>query len=206
MNSRTLIRIPFIILLAAVVNAIMFVAIEYMVGTKRLRLTETTDFDISNFIRVAEQSREVRSRRDPKAPEKPKQDMQQDIQRLADVSKGSGVGGMALEMPAIDIDVGAGLGGEIAIARERTPLVRIPAEYPTQAASQGIEGYVILRFTVTETGAVVDPEVLRAEPPRIFDRSALRAVRGWKYQPKMQDGKAVRDQVFAKITYKLRDD
>jgi protein TonB len=206
MNVRTLVRIPFLLLGAAVVNAAMFSAIEFMTRAERLRLTDTTDFDISNFIRVAEQSRDVRSRRDPKAPEKPQQEMQQDMQRLADVSKGGGVGGMALEMPEIDIDVGSGLGGNIAIARERTPLVRIPAEYPTKAAAQGIEGYVIVRFTVTETGAVIDPEVLRSEPPRIFDRSAMRAVSGWKYQPKMQDGKAVRDQVFARIVFKLARD
>ncbi len=207
MSARTtVLRVPLILFGALVVNVAMFTAIELMVGSKRLRLTEATDFDIANFIRVAEQSREVRSRRDPEAPQKPQQDMQQDMARLADVSRGAGLGGMALDLPPLDIDVGPAVGGEIAVARERTPLVRIPAEYPMQAAAQGIEGYVIVRFTVTETGSVIDPEVVASEPPRMFDRSAMRAVLGWKYQPQMVDGKPVRDQVFARLTFKLRDD
>ena len=68
MKAATATRLPTILFGALLVNVIMFLAIEYMVGNRRIRLTETTDFDISNFIRVAEQSQEVRSRRDPSAP------------------------------------------------------------------------------------------------------------------------------------------
>lgn len=205
MNTRAVSRVPLIILAAALVNVVMFTAIEYMVGNRRIRLTETTDFDISNFIRVAEQSREVRSRRDPKAPEKPAQDVQQDIQRLTNVAKAGGLSGMALSLPSMDIDVGSAIGSNIAIARELTPLVRIPPEYPVQAATQGLEGYVILRFVVTETGSVADPEVLRADPPRIFDRAALRAVKGWKYQPQIREGKPVSILTFTRIVFQLED-
>lgn len=65
---------------------------------------------------------------------------------------------------------------------------------------------MVVRFTVTETGTVIDPEVLRSDPERIFDRSALRAVRSWKYQPRMEDGKPVRDQVFARIVFRMARD
>ena len=82
-SSRIVLKVPAILLAALVVNAVMFVAIEYMIGNRRIRLTDTTEFDISNFIRVAEQSREVRSRRDPEAPEKPQNEMQQELQQLA---------------------------------------------------------------------------------------------------------------------------
>lgn len=203
MKAVDLIRLPLALAIAVGVNAAMFTAIEVMTGTERLRLTEATDFDISNFIRVAEQSREVRSRRDPKAPQKPEQALQQNLQQLASVARSGGLTGLELSMPDIEVDVGSGLGGDIAIARERTPLVRVAAEYPINALAKGIEGYVILRFTVTETGTVEDPEVLRAEPARIFDRAAMRAVRNWKYQPRMEDGRAVRDQVFARIVFRM---
>lgn len=145
-------RIPMIIFAAIVVNILMFTAIEMMVGMKRVRLTDANNIDISNFIRMAEQSREVRSRRDPKAPEKPPQEMQKDLRRLSAANK-SGLNGMSIDVPDIDFDIG--IGSDIAIARELTPLVRVPPEYPISALARGTEGYVILRFTVTETGSTL---------------------------------------------------
>ena len=76
-------------------------------------------------------------------------------------------------------------------------------EYPLAAASNGIEGYVLLRFTVTETGAVADPEVLRSDPPNIFDRAAMRSVLRWKYQPQMSDGKPTSVISYTRITFAL---
>jgi len=84
--------------------------------------------------------------------------------------------------------------------------VRIPAEYPQRALLRGVEGYVILRFTITETGSVIDPEVLRAEPANMFESSARRAVMRWKYQPQVRDGKPVRVVSMTKIIFELLDD
>lgn len=202
--SRVNGKIPLIIFAALLVNIVMFVAIEYMVGNRRIRLTETTDFDISNFIRVAEQSREVRSRRDPEAPQKPQNEMQQDIERLTSASQAGTLAGLDVSMPDIDLEVD--VGGTIQIARELTPLVRIPPEYPMSARAKGIQGYVILRFTVTETGAVEDPEVLRSQPPGVFDRSASRAVLRWKYQPQMVDGKPASVVSYTRINFQMAQD
>ena len=64
-----------------------------------------------------------------------------------------------------------------------------PPKYPTQAARDGKEGWVQLSFTIDELGGVTDVEVIDAEPKRIFDREAKRALRKWKYRPKIIDGK-----------------
>jgi protein TonB len=48
-----------------------------------------------------------------------------------------------------------------------------------------------MSFTIDETGQPTDIEVLEAEPKRVFEREAIRALRNWKYQPKLVDGKAV---------------
>lgn len=204
MKSASAARLPVILLAALIVNAIMFTAIEYMVGNRRIRLTDTTDFDISNFIRVAEQSREVRSRRDPQAPEKPANEMQQDLEQLSNLSPTGGISSLDVEFP--DIDVTVDVGGSIAVARELTPLVRIPPEYPMSARAKLIEGYVIVRFTVTETGAVANPEVLRSEPPGVFDRAARRAILRWKYQPQLVDGKPAAVLSYTRLTFNLLDD
>jgi protein TonB len=56
----------------------------------------------------------------------------------------------------------------------------------------GKEGWVKLSFTIDEVGGVVDVEVIDAEPKRLFDREAKRALSRWKYKPKVVDGKPVR--------------
>lgn len=195
-------KLPLVIFLALVVNVGMFTAIEYMVGKNQLRLTEVSEFDISNFIRVAEQQRAVSSRRDPKAPQKPQQEMQQNLSQLAASSSGIGDVSFSVEMPDIEIDMGS----NIHIARELTPLVRIPADYPISALAKGIEGFVELRFTVTETGTVANPEVLRSDPPGMFERSARRAVLKWKYQPQMVDGQPTAVITYTRLVFKLLRD
>lgn len=75
-----------------------------------------------------------------------------------------------------------------------TALVRIDPKYPAQAAKDGIEGWVKLSFSIDATGAVIDVQVLDAEPKRIFDREAIKALKAWKYQPQMKDGKALAQQ------------
>jgi len=189
---------------AILINIMMFTAIRYMVVNRQIRLADTTQFDLANFIRVSEQSREVRSRRDPEAPQKPKNEMQRDIDRLAQASKSGGIGGLTVDMPNIDIDID--VGGGIAIARELTPLVRFPPEYPARAVDNEVEGYVILRFTVTETGSVADPEVLRSEPPGIFDRAAIRAVLRWKYQPQLANGEPISVISYTRFTFQLLEE
>lgn len=192
-----------IVLAALLINALMFTAIRYMVINRQIRLADTSQFDLANFIRMQEQSREVRSRRDPKAPEKPKTEQQRDLSRLAEASKGAGVGGLMVDMPTIDIDID--VGGGISLARELTPLVRFPPDYPMAAVGNRIEGYVLLRFTVTETGSVADPEVLRSEPPAIFDRAAMRAVARWKYQPQLANGEPVSVISYTRIVFQMAE-
>ena len=203
MTSGNAFRLATVVLAALFVNAIMFTAIRYMVINQEIRLADTTEFDLADFIRTQEQSREVRSRRDPKAPEKPQTEQQRDLSRLVEATEGT-VGGLSVEMPDIDIDID--VGGSIALARELTPLVRFPPEYPASANRSRIEGYVVLRFTVTETGAVADPEVIRSEPPGVFDRAALRSVLRWKYQPQLANGTPVSVVSYTRIVFKLLDE
>lgn len=77
------------------------------------------------------------------------------------------------------------------VDRDAVPQVRIQPDYPMSARQKGIEGWVDVQFTVGTDGSVRNPVVVGAEPKSIFDSAALQAVRGWKYNPKIQDGKPV---------------
>lgn len=71
------------------------------------------------------------------------------------------------------------------------PIVRINPMYPRDAQIRGLEGWVKLEFTITEVGTVKDPKVIEADPPRVFNREALRAILKWKFKPRVVDGVAV---------------
>jgi protein TonB len=110
-----------------------------------------------------------------------------DIAALAPSVDFSGVGG--------GIGGGGGLAAALAAAggsdRGCVPQVRIQPDYPIQARQKGIEGWVNVQFTVGTDGSVRNAVALDAEPKSIFDAAALQAVKGWKYSPKIQDGRPV---------------
>jgi protein TonB len=96
---------------------------------------------------------------------------------------GGGVGGRG----GLAAELAAGGGSD----RDAVPQVRIQPDYPIQARQKGIEGWVDVQFNVGSDGSVRSPVVLNAQPKDIFDSAALQAIRGWKYNPRIQDGKPV---------------
>jgi len=83
------------------------------------------------------------------------------------------------------------------------PVVVIRPFYPREAAAAGIEGWVRVEFTITETGAVRDPQVVEAQPPRIFNREAIRALLKWRFKPRVVDGIAVERRATQVIDFNL---
>jgi len=94
--------------------------------------------------------------------------------------------------------------GISSMGSEVTPLIRIEPNYPRKAAMQGIEGWVQLKFNITPSGSVSDVKILDSKPPRIFDRSAVRALLKWKYRPKIEDGVPVEQKnLKVQLDFKL---
>jgi len=65
----------------------------------------------------------------------------------------------------------------------RTPVERQPAHFPPLPRTAGIEGYAVVEFGVTAGGRTRDPVIADAQPPLLFDGTALRAVRDWSFAP-----------------------
>jgi len=86
------------------------------------------------------------------------------------------------------------------------PIVVIVPNYPRKAAIAKIEGWVKLKFTITEGGTVVKSQVMESKPVRIFDREALRAILKYKYKPTIVHGVAYTQTATEIIVFKLDRD
>jgi protein TonB len=77
------------------------------------------------------------------------------------------------------------------VTANEVPLVRVEPDYPRRQQTAGVEGWVQLRFTILGSGAVTDVIVVDAYPKGVFDDAAIKAVRRWKYSPRIDEGRAV---------------
>lgn len=152
----------------------------------------------------------TRDRRKPKKPPPPKNPppppkmqvakMDQQVQRMPQ-----------LDLPNLDVPLVGGSGMFLGNFQQvdRTaegdviPVVVIRPMYPREAAMSGTEGWVKVEFTITEIGAVKDPKVIDANPPRIFNREAIRAILKWKFKPRVVEGVAVERRATQIIDFTL---
>ena len=103
---------------------------------------------------------------------------------------------MRLRYPAMGSDVSV-------VEGEAVPIVRVDPQWPREALMKGTEGYVNLEVHVGADGSVLDAKVTEAAPGRIFIRNAVRAVRRWKFKPRLVDGTAVEFWTKASIVFEL---
>ncbi len=79
-------------------------------------------------------------------------------------------------------------------------------KYPNRAVQRGIEGYVDVRFDISVIGVTQNISVTGASPEGVFEKSALAAVKRWRYQPKMEDGVAQRyEGMTHRIVFNMED-
>ena len=127
-------------------------------------LTEPPQGSVLDFVRVKEEEQVEKKDRKPKKPPKPDQQPPQMEQPQMDSptpnAEGSGMDFAADVGDEISLDGGLALeSGD----GEYLPIVKVAPVYPRRALQRGIEGFVIVEFTVTKQGAVRD---LRAGVPR----------------------------------------
>ncbi len=91
--------------------------------------------------------------------------------------------------PHLPTAIGIGQGG--GVDTDVLPIVRIDPDYPARAQSRGIEGWVLVQFTITPAGTVKDPFVVEAHPKGYFEDAALKAIARWRYSPSIKEGVAV---------------
>jgi len=80
---------------------------------------------------------------------------------------------------------------------------RVDAQYPKDALRSRTEGWVELSFTVSASGDVESVEVINANPRRVFDREAIRALGQWKFSPRIENGKPVAAKARQRLEFTL---
>ena len=95
--------------------------------------------------------------------------------------------------------------GDAVLNQEYAPLELNPPVYPHVSQFNGIEGYCIVEYTVTNTGAVQDAFPEECQPIGIFEGVSVEAALSFRYQPRVIDGVAVDVQgVKNKFVFDLR--
>lgn len=109
--------------------------------------------------------------------------------------------------PNVDVnfDLNIDGSGDFTTDSDVQPIVRVPPQYPIRALERGTEGWVLIEFTVTAEGTVIDPKIIDAEPSNTFNRAASKAVVRWKYKPMTRDGKAVAWTERVVLTFELEE-
>ena len=84
------------------------------------------------------------------------------------------------------------------------PILKANPAYPRMAQRKGIEGYVILQYTVSKEGFVKNPTVIDSSAPGIFDEAALDAALKYRYLPMLLSGVPVDvPGVKTRITFEM---
>jgi len=86
------------------------------------------------------------------------------------------------------------------------PHIRVQPIYPIRMLDRGIEGHVDLRFDVGAKSNTQNIIILTSLPEGSFDRAAIKAVKQWKYQPKMDDGVSVlRTGIETRLSFQMEE-
>ncbi|NQY48889.1 MAG: energy transducer TonB [Colwellia sp.] len=178
------------ILLGAAVTFGLFVFMAFLVSSgDRSKEDQQENIIVEVNTTPPKSAAEQRRRVPPPPPPPPKTPPKQ---QTPEPETSNNTGGLNFNMPGVQMSSastglsapGAGMGRD----GDATPIVRIEPKYPIQAARDGKEGYVILSFSINKIGGVEDVKVIEAKPKRVFDKEARRALRKWKYKPKIVDG------------------
>lgn len=217
MNARIL---PSVGLGVAVTTGLFLLMTTLVSGTKQ-GFDKGGSGELQDFVRVSrEEMTREKQREMPKRPEPPKRPPtpQQAVQQQQVQNQQA----MDLDIPKIDVPLGAGGGGVFVPVTGATggggaagfgdgdliPIVRIEPQWPREALVEGISGYVVVSFVVMEDGSV-EPgsvKVTESKPPRLFDSSAMRAVARWKFKPRIVDGKPVKRTATQTLAFNLQDE
>ena len=180
------------LIVAGVVTFMLFLGMQALITGGEGAMSEPAKGNVLDFVRLKNEESVQKKERKPQKPPTPKEPpppMESPQMQSSDANANANNFDFGANVDA-EVNLAGGLALETSDG-EYLPIVKVAPVYPRRALSRGIEGYVIVEFTVTKQGTVRDPQVLKAEPESLFDRAAMDAALKFKYKPRVVNGEAV---------------
>ena len=198
-----LLRYAAFILLSFFFTVLIFWVMRSLIHSDANPFTDPLKGKILTFVPVQEE-REVKRRKRPKPPPPPELP-ELEVPKVDITPTSLSNQNLNFALPnlshGIDVDPASFVGDG-----EYLPIVVVQPIYPRRALTRGIEGYVVLEFTVNSRGTVENPTIIESKPSGVFERSAKQAALKYKYKPKIENGVPVDTHgVRYRIKYTLRD-
>jgi len=196
-------RMAVAVALGLLVTFALFWVMQALVGVEA-KLGEASTPPSVEFVRLRRDTAPPPKEREPPKREKPEQPPPPPEMNVAkSINPGEATADIVpLVDTAAEVQEATTLSSG-ASSSDSVPLVRIDPDYPPRARQRGIEGWVEVEFTITPLGTVEDPKILRANPPGVFEQATLRAVRRWRYNPRIEGGKAVSRKERTRLKFEL---
>ncbi len=201
----TYVRIIVAIVIAAVINWGLLGLMQYLIATGEKALSDDSSVRFVDFVRVKrDENVEVKEQKPKKPPKPDTPPPTAPPQSQNDVNPNA----ISTAMAPLAADSSMNMGG-MSFGNadgDYLPIVKVAPIYPRRALTRGLEGWVLLEFTVTKLGTVVDIKVLESDPPNIFDKAAVSAAAKFKYKPKVVNGEPIDTAgVLHRISFELED-
>jgi periplasmic protein TonB len=186
---------------AAVTFGLLFV-MQYMIASGQNALNDDDAFRIVDFVRVERNETVEKKKEKPEKPPEPEQAPQMPEPTTSNFDSTLRIS-VAAPPPTARSSIGGLNFG--ASDGEYLPIVKVAPVYPPRAAARGLEGYVVVQYTVTTTGETKDITIVESSSS-LFDRAAVESAQKYRYKPRVIDGTAVEVAgVTTRIEFVLED-
>ena len=191
-------------LLAIVTTIVLFLTMKVLVTGRDYEIEQEAASIGIDFVRV-ERDEDVNTKdRAMKRPSQQKPDEPPPPPKLEPTQRPNA------DKASMNLDLGqfglTGMNLNAPVDGDALAIVRVLPRYPSRALNRGIEGWVLLEFAINELGQAVELVVVEADPKGVFDRSAMTAIKKWKYRPMMEDVKpAIRPGVRQLISFNIAE-
>lgn len=218
-------RTPAFVFFAFIANVFIFYFIMQLVTNENFRARSFDSVNLVDFIRLKEEITppdEIKPEQELEEPPPPDEvppppDVPQPEISKPDVSQ------LDVQIPNLDIPLnieGTPFIGDFAKSAPNTsdavsmqasrgiltdlkPTLKVQPEYPRRALRSGIEGVVVVEFTITKDGKVKDPVIIKS-PSDIFNRAVLKVITRWQFNPETENGKPIEVRARQNVKFKLQ--
>lgn len=184
----------------AVTFGLLFI-MQLLIATGEEAVTDAERFRMDEFVRV--ERNEIIETKKQKPEKPPEPEVPPEMPEPQNSNQFDNSMAVSVTAPTTNVNLNvSGVGFGVSDG-EYLPIVKVAPVYPSRALSRGLEGYVIVEFTVTQAGAVKDVFVVESTSS-LFERAAVEAAYKFKYKPRVIDGIAVEvPGVRNKITFEI---